>query len=104
MAIRKTQDRVWSQIQADFKGPIGGRYYFHVMIDQLSRWPEVEMVSSTSFEKLKPALERSWALLGIPDQVTHDNGPPYNSHNWRRYAKEKGFKIKSPMASWRGSW
>ena len=61
------------------------------MIDQLSRWPEV--VSSTSFEKLKPALERSWALLGIPDQVTHDNGPPYNSHNWRSYAKEKGFKI-----------
>ena len=79
MTIRSTPEKVWSEVQADFKGPVGGRYYFHVVIDQFSRWPEVEMVSSTSFEKLKPALERSWALLGIPDQVTHDNGPPYNS-------------------------
>ena len=79
MAIRSTPERVWSEVQADFKGPVGGRYYFHVVIDQLSRWPEVEIVSSTSFDKLKPALERSWALLGIPDRVTHDNGPPYIS-------------------------
>ena len=93
MEIRTTLEEVWSEVQADFKGPVGGRYYFHVVIDQFSRWPEVEMVSSTSFEKLKPALERSWALLGIPDQVTHDNGPPYNSQRWRDYAKEKGFKL-----------
>ena len=65
-------------MQADFKGLIGGNYYFHVMIDELSRWPELEMVSSTSFKKLK--LERSWGLLGITEQITHNNGPPYNSH------------------------
>ena len=93
MAIRSTPERVWSEVQVDFKGPVGGRYYFHVVIDQLSRWPEVEIVSSTSFDKLKPALERSWALLGIPDRVTHDNGPPYNSHKWREYAREKGFEL-----------
>ena len=63
-------------------------------MDQLFRWPEVEVVTSTSFEKLKPALERSWALLGVPDQVVHDNGPPYNSAKWIEYAREKGFKLK----------
>ena len=93
MIMRETPDRVWSEVQADFKGPIAGRYYFHVMIDQLSRWPEVEMVTSTSFEKLKPALERSWSLLGISDKVTHDNRTPYNSRAWREYAQEKGFKL-----------
>ena len=93
MAVRETPNRVWSEVQVDFKGPVAGRYYLHVVIDQLSRWPEVEIVSSTSFEKLRPALERSWGLLGIPDRVTHDNGPPYNSENWRRYAKEKGFEL-----------
>ena len=67
MTVRETPERVWSEVQADFKGPIAGRYYFHVLIDQFTRWPEVEVVSSTSFEKLKPALERSWALLGMPD-------------------------------------
>ena len=93
MIMRETPDRVWSEVQADFKGPIAGRYYFHMMIDQLSRWPEGEMVTSTSLEKLKPALERSWSLLEIPDKVTYDNGPAYNSRAWREYAQEKGFKL-----------
>ena len=35
MIMRETPDRVWSEVQADFKVPIAGRYYFHVMIDQL---------------------------------------------------------------------
>ena len=50
-------------------------------------------MTSTSFEKLKAALERSWGLLGIPDKVTHDNGPPYNSSKWGSYAKGKGFEL-----------
>ena len=75
----RTTEKLWSHIQVDFKGPIGSKYYFHVMIDQLSRWPEVEVVKSTSFAHFKPALERSWALLGILEPITHDNRPPYNS-------------------------
>ena len=93
MAIRVVPEEVWSHVQADFKGPIGGKYYIHVMIDELSKWPEVKIVSSTSFGKLHPALKRSWGLFGIPDQITHDNGPLYNSHRWRIYAREKGFKL-----------
>ena len=39
-------------------------------------WPEVEIVSSTSFCKLKPALERSWALLGRPGSTLNTwSGP-----------------------------
>ena len=44
---------------ADFKGPIignGKAYYFHLVIDTLSRWPEVALVSSTAFDKLQPSL------------------------------------------------
>ena len=70
MTIRSTPERVWSEIQADFKGPVRGRYYFHVVTDQLSRWPEMEIVSRTSFDKLKPALERREELgtAGNPRQ------------------------------------
>ena len=93
MVIRDTPDKVWSKVQADFKGPIGGEYYFHVVIDEFSRWPEVAVVKSTNFKELKKVLDRSFSLMGIPDQVTHDNGPPYNSQEWRTYAKEKGFAL-----------
>jgi hypothetical protein len=96
MEVRDTPERVWSELAADFKGPIGGAggYYFHVLIDHFSRWPEVEMVKSTSWRQLKPSLDRSFSQLGIPDSVTHDNGPPYNSREWREYAREEGFSLK----------
>ena len=59
-----------------------------------SRWPEVAVVSSTGFDKLQPSLERIWALHGKPDTITHDNGPPYDSREWRKYAKQVGFISK----------
>ena len=90
MEERETPEGPWQHCSADFKGPIGGQYYFHVLIDNYSRWPEVEVVESPSFRHLKPALDRSFGLLGIPVSVTHDRGPPYNSHMWKEYAREKG--------------
>ena len=70
-------------------------YYFNVLIDNYSRWPEVEIVKSTSFEKLQPVLDRSFSLHGIPESITHDRGPPYDSRAWRDYAKEKGFESRA---------
>ena len=51
-------ERAWKDVHADFKGPIGGKYYFHVMIDQYSKYPEVDILKSTSFKKLRPCLDR----------------------------------------------
>ena len=100
MVIRQAPEEVWQHLAADFKGPIignGKSYYFHVVIDMFSRWPEVAVVSSTAFDKLQPSLERIWALHGKPDTITHDNGPPYDSRDWREYAKQVGF-IRKPCS------
>ena len=87
-------EKPWEKVAADFKGPIGGPrgYYFHLIIDLYSRWPEVSMVKNTSFEKLKPALDKVWSRQGIPEEVIHDGGSPYQSRDWRQYAKKTGFK------------
>ena len=84
----------WKVCCADYKGPIGGPrgYYFHVLIDTYSKWPEVSVTKSTEFERLFPALDQSFACHGYPDLVIHDGGPPYNSHNWKEYAKRCGFE------------
>ena len=87
MQIRETPDRPWQHCSADYKGPIAGKYYFHVLIDNYSRWPEVAMVTSTEFEKLQEKMEDSFQIHGIPDSVTHDNGPCYNSGEWRKLEK-----------------
>ena len=53
---RDLPKRPWKELTTDFKGPIGGPsgFYFHVVVDLYSRFPEVAMVKNTSFESLKP--------------------------------------------------
>ena len=85
-------DRSWEKVHADFKRPIGGKYYLHAVIDQHS---EVDLVSSTSLKKLRPILDRIVSTNGIPETLTTDNGPPHSSHEMAEYAKEMGFKFLS---------
>ena len=85
-------DRPWQNLHADFKGHIGEKYYLHVLIDQYSKFPEVEVLTTTRFEKLKPALDRVFATHGIPERLTTDNGPPYSSDEMKQYAKEMGIR------------
>ena len=87
-------EKPWQIVACDFKGPIGGSrgYYFHVIINLHSRWPEVALVKSTSFDKLEPTLDSVWAAQGIPEKIIHDGGPPYNGSQWQKYAKKVGFK------------
>ena len=83
----------WQICHADYKGPIGGTggYYFHVLVDQYSKWPEIAVTKSTKFEKLLPVLERSFATHGVPEKIVHDNGPPYSSAAWSAFASSSGF-------------
>ena len=86
----------WREVAVDYKGPIGGQsgFYYHVVIDLYSRYPEVVIVKDTSFDTLKPKLEEIWARFGIPGKIIHDGGPPYNSRDWRHYAKEIGTNLE----------
>ena len=58
IVIQEMPDRPWQVLEADYKGPIGGPngYYIHVLVDCYSRYPEIAMMRSTSFEQLKPKL------------------------------------------------
>ena len=84
----------WKVCCADYNGPIGSPrgYYFHVLIDTYSKWPEVSVTKSTKFEMMFPAIDQSFASHGYQDLVVHDRSPLYNSHNWREYAKVCGFE------------
>ena len=59
------------------KGLIVGKYYLHVIIDNLSRYSVVQVTKSTKFKDLKPKFEGKFSMFGIPKSITHDNGAPY---------------------------
>ena len=83
----------WEKLHADFKGPIGGQYYLHIVIDQYSKYPEVDVVTTTKFSKLRTVLDRIFASHGVPETLSCDNGPPYPSFEMEQYSHEMGFEL-----------
>ena len=67
----------WEQISIDFGGPYLDGHYNLVATDQRTRYPV--------------KLKKTFAYLGIPRRVTSDNGPPFNSEQFKDFAKEEGF-------------
>ncbi|CAB4036465.1 Transposon Tf2-9 poly [Paramuricea clavata] len=90
----------WHTVNIDFCGPFLGGSYLLVIIDAYSRFPEVEIVSSTSAKSTILKLERIFATHGIPKVLKSDNGPPFQSHEFSLYLKELGIKHKPSSPLW----
>ena len=56
-------------LHGDFKGPIVGSYYLHVVIDRYSKYPEVGILKSTSFKKFQSVLDRIFNTWNSRDIV-----------------------------------
>ena len=82
----------WRRVHADFKGPIAKRYYLHTIIDQYSKYPVVEVCSSTDWESMEDMLTKAFSTFGNVEEMITDGGPPYDSRGFRKFAKRHGFK------------
>ena len=92
--------RPWHMVKIDFCGPFPGGAYLLVVIDAYSRFPEVEIVSSTSAQSTILKLKRIFATHGIPKVLKSDNGPPFQSHAFHQFLKEHGIKHKPSSPLW----
>ena len=92
--------RRWHMVNIDFCGPFPGGAYLLVVIDAYSRFPKVEIVSSTSAQSTIPKLKRIFATHGIPKVLKSDNGPPFQSHAFHQFLKEHGIKHKPSSPLW----
>ena len=90
----------WLQASADFCGPFPTGETVLVVLDAYSKYPEVEIIPSTAAKDALPALERIFATHGIPEVLKTDNGPPFQSHAFRTFAKEKGFSHRNITPLW----
>ena len=92
MKIMPTPDRVWQCVNIDYLGPFPNGWYLLVLIDQRSRFPDVEFVRNTSANLLLSYLERFFSIYGIPDTVVSDNGPPFQSHQVKDFMRQNGIQ------------
>eukprot|EP00794_Sanderia_malayensis_P019767 gene19767-biopygen16415 len=93
-------DRPWQDINIDFCGPFPSGHYILVVIDRYSRFPEVEILTSTSAKKVIPKLDTIFARHGLPSTLTSDNGPPFQSEEFKRYLQHLGITHTPSTPLW----
>ena len=90
----------WYEVSVDFQGPYPSGDFLLVVIDDYSRFPEVEIVSSTSVKAVLPKLHSIFARHGIPQIVKTDNGSPFNAADFASFAKYLGFQHQPVTPLW----
>ena len=100
----------WSSLRVDLYGPVPGSGGEYLLVVQClySRFPAVEIVSSTGHKAIIAALERIMSAFGIPDKLGSDNGPPFNGQEFHAFARYMGFQFDpvthlAPCANGTGS-
>ena len=102
----KLPDRPWQCIDMDFWGPLPNGEYLLVMIDEYTRYPEVEFPKSTSSQAVIQHIDRD-STHRFPDSVRTDGGPPFSdnaNHEHQMYVKWAGVQtiVVSPEDQWIG--
>ena len=70
LQISKMPTGPWQKVHIDFYGPMPTSEYLLVVIDRYSRFPIVEMVKSTKAKSIIPKLDKTFAVHGLPVEVT----------------------------------
>ena len=90
----------WDKVSVDFSGPYPNGEYLLVVIDEYSRFPEIEIVRSTAGKSVIPKLHRIFSSFGIPRVVKSDNGPPFNGYRFKDFKNKLGFHPVSPSQNY----
>ena len=90
----------WQNVAMDFCGPFPTGELVLVVIDERSRYPASEVVTSTSAKSTILALTKVFAIHGIPEKIKSDNGPPFRSEEFRRFCDEHGIQHQKISPLW----
>ena len=77
----------------DCCGTFPTREYLLMVIDAYSRFPEVDIVRSTSASAIMLKLVWIFATHSIPMILHINNGPPFSSYEIKRYVRVKGIMM-----------
>ena len=83
-----------------FYGPLPSGDYLLEVVDEYSRWAEVEIVRSTSAKSTIPKLDKIFAAYGIPYKMTTDNGPPFKGTDLKEFASYLNMKHRRITPLW----
>ena len=73
---------------------------FHYLIyaDRFSGWTEVDKVASTGMTEFEKCVLKWFRTFGVPEEVSADGGPPFNSAEYASFAETWGISIRKSSA------
>ncbi|XP_064639559.1 uncharacterized protein K02A2.6-like [Lineus longissimus] len=94
LRMTKLPNGPWEEVSVDFYGPlpVPSADYLLVMMDDYSRYPEVEVIASTAAKTVIPKIDAIMSRHGVVSILKSDNGPPFTSHDFKRFAEYLGFQ------------
>ena len=99
LIMSQLPDYPWQQLSLDFYSLPSGEELM-VLIDDYSRFPEIEIVPSTAHHHVIPKLDRLLSSYGIPEIIRTDNGPPFNGKEFHEFSQQMGFKHRKVTPKW----
>ena len=67
--------------------------HFLILVDYYTKYPEVVKLTETTSKQIVIALGEIYSRFGIPKYVVSDNGPQFNSREYKTFAQQYGFQI-----------
>jgi hypothetical protein len=90
------ETRPWRRIHVDFAGPMNG-YYYLVVVDSFSKWPEVLQTRSITTKETISLLRPLFARYGSPEIIVTDNGANFTATDFEAFCASFGVThLRSP--------
>ncbi|XP_055589292.1 uncharacterized protein K02A2.6-like [Uranotaenia lowii] len=93
----ETPSEPFQRVHADYAGPFMG-FYFLILIDAYSKWPEVRILRNMTTETTIRVCREFFSTFGIPSVFVSDNGPQFTSADFDKFLKMNGVvhKLSAP--------
>lgn len=91
LAGRPKTNKPFERIHIDFFSLEGKS--FLIIVDNYSKWLEVFLMKRThAFETISKFREM-FSVFGLPDEIVSDNGPPFNSFDFKEFCDSNGIEL-----------
>ena len=93
----RVPNKNWEEVSVDLFGPMPSKNHVIIVQDLASRFPCAKIVSSTSAREVIPVMAEIYNAYGNPNIQKSDNGPPFNSAEMEKFAKNRDIAlVKTP--------
>ena len=97
LSIPPDPEYPWQQTVMDYFDLTGVNYL--VIADRFTGWPEIFRQNGKAMTLVRTC-RNLFAQFGVPEEVSTDGGPPFDSHEWKRFLLQWDVKIRKSSANY----